>query len=479
MTRLKTSKKGEALERFLSECRSQGLSRRKWRYRVKARNARKLTNAEKQARRKKRLNKKASYNEKIAEIQAMIVREAEELRATLGKYSVKQILDDIYQSHRLKRRVKNSGRFNAFASLSLAKINAEVPPGAPREKLTAHMGDIAKEWGAMSKDEQIEATRDHLETLHQNRMNREAGHHNAALAAYHDTRLTFDDCQDALTRLGMRTGDQSILITVRSDSGHFNQPRVFVSSDRVTEFFALAFKLGPDELSKRMEGYMLSGIEGVVRTHAQQLCLEKSKLSNLILEKLQHCAGKAKVTRMAYTNFAEHITASHGVILKNWPPGIKFVSPSNLTTASDVRLLTTSFENNVTHFYKMTSAEFAEWKRNPNRLVDVSQPATPSNAADDAASDTDSQNTTADGPSQHDSSGSEQVGVTESNVASPNVPSPTAAPSVVGSSAPAASFVNSFAVTTADGSGVQYVQKKRKRRSDADKPRGPRKKAAL
>ncbi|KAJ3720929.1 hypothetical protein C8R42DRAFT_551517, partial [Lentinula raphanica] len=223
------------------------------------------------------------------------------------------------------------------------------------------MSEIAKEWAGMSKDEQIEATRDHIEVLHKNRLNREVGRHNASLAAFHDTRLTLDDCEDALTRLAMRTGDQSFLLTVRSDSGHFNQPRVFVTSDRVTEFFALAFKLRPEELSKRMEGYMLSGIEGVVRTHAQQLCFEKSKLSELILNKLQRCAGKAKITRMAYTNFAEHVTASHGIVLKNWPPGIKFVSPSNLTTASDVRLLTTSFENDVTHFYKMTNAEYSEW----------------------------------------------------------------------------------------------------------------------
>ncbi|KAJ3751887.1 hypothetical protein EV360DRAFT_10603, partial [Lentinula raphanica] len=230
-----------------------------------------------------------------------------------------------------------------------------------KEKLSNHITEIAKKWAAMNEEERIEATKDHIDVLEENRVNREIGHHNTSLAAFHDSRLTLDGCEEALMRLAMRTGNESILISVRSDLSHFNAPRVVVSSNRIVEFFSLAFKMGPDELGKRMEGYMLSGIEGVVTSYAQQLQNEKAKLAQLILDKLQQCAGKTKVSRMLYTNFGERITAPFGIVLKNWPPGIKFVCPSSLTTGADVRLLTASFQNDNTHFYKMTASEYAEW----------------------------------------------------------------------------------------------------------------------
>ncbi|KAJ3728322.1 hypothetical protein C8R42DRAFT_560244, partial [Lentinula raphanica] len=237
--------------------------------------------------------------------------------------------------------------------------------GDNKEKLADHMDEIADKWKAMSKDERVEATKDHLEVLADNRVNRELGHHNASLAAFHDSRLTVDSCQEAVSNmlacLSVRTGDESILISVHSDVSHFNAPRVYATSDRVFEFFALAFKVRPEELGKRMEGYMLSGIEGVVTSYAQQLLNEKAALAQLILDKLQQCAGKTKISRMLYTNFGERITAPHGIVLKNWPPGIKFVCPSSLTTAADVRLLTASFQNDNTHFYKLSTSEYNEW----------------------------------------------------------------------------------------------------------------------
>ncbi|KAJ3725501.1 hypothetical protein C8R42DRAFT_575693 [Lentinula raphanica] len=449
MPRLKTAKKGQALERFLSEARAEGQSRRPWRYRVKPRNVKKLTNQEKLARKQRCSDEKSLYTEKILAVQAMIFDEATKIREECGKYTVKQIVDDIYQTHRLKIRAKRSGMWNAFTSLEMAKINEGkqnlfryYSPGGDKERLSNHITEIAKKWATMNEEERMEATKDHIDVLEENRVNREIGHHNTSLAAFHDSRLTLDGCEEALMRLAMRTGNESILITVRSDLSHFNAPRIVVSSNRVVEFFSLAFKMGPDELGKRMEGYMLSGIEG-------------------------QCAGKTKVSRMLYTNFGERITAPFGIILKNWPPGIKFVCPSSLTTGADVRLLTASFQNDNTHFYKMTASEYAEWSRNPNRFHEAErqtqvveeQPRSENDPTSDAADATP--------PSQ-------------SIVPSESVTADTSAPSdSTAMSSTTATFVNSFAVRAEDGTGVAYVQKKRKKRLDANKPRGPRKKRAV
>ncbi|KAJ3831296.1 hypothetical protein F5878DRAFT_549720 [Lentinula raphanica] len=479
MPRLKTAKKGQALERFLSEARAEGQSRRPWRYRVKPRNVKKLTNQEKLARKQRRSDEKSLYTEKILAVQAMIFDEATKIREECGKYTVKQIVDDIYQTHRLKIRAKRSGMWNAFTSLEMAKINEGKQNlfryysffiesiSRYKERLSNHITEIAKKWATMNEEERMEATKDHIDVLEENRVNREIGHHNTSLAAFHDSRLTLDGCEEALMRLAMCTGNESILITVRSDLSHFNAPRIVVSSNRVVEFFSLAFKMGPDELGKRMEGYMLSGIEGVVTSYAQQLQNEKAKLAQLILDKLQQCAGKTKVSRMLYTNFGERITAPFGIILKNWPPGIKFVCPSSLTTGADVRLLTASFQNDNTHFYKMTASEYAEWSRNPNRFHEAErqtqvveeQPRSENDPTSDAANATPT---------------SQSIVPSESVTADTSAPSDSTA-----TSSTTATFVNSFAVRAEDGTGVAYVQKKRKKCSDANKPRGPRKKRAV
>ncbi|KAJ3817587.1 hypothetical protein F5880DRAFT_1618140 [Lentinula raphanica] len=434
MPRLKTAKKGQALERFLSEARAEGQSRRPWRYRVKPRNVKKLTYQEKLARKQRRADEKSLYTKKILAVQALIFDEATKIREECGKYTVKQIVDDIYQTHC-------------------------VAPGGDKEKLSNHITEIAKKWAAMNEEERIEARKDHIDVLEENRVNREIGHHNTSLAAFHDSRLTLDGCEEVLMRLAMCTGNKSILISVRSDLSHFNAPRVVVSSNRVVEFFSLAFKMGPDELGKRMEGYMLSGIEGVVTSYAQQLQNEKAKLAQLILDKLQQCAGKTKVSRMLYTNFGERITAPFGIVLKNWPPGIKFVCPSSLTTGADVRLLTASFQNDNTHFYKMTASEYAEWTESQTPVVGEEP------RGDDSNPTSDTTNVTPTGQSDTPS---------EPVTADTGTPSDSTA-----TSSSTATFVNSFAVRAEDGTSVAYVQKKRKKRSDANKPRGPRKKRAV
>lgn len=65
-----------------------------------------------------------------------------------------------------------------------------------------------------------------------------------------------------LGKLNGRTGDESLLITVRSDPTHFNAPLVYRTGERVDEFCNLGLKASPEEIGTRMEGYMISGVSG-------------------------------------------------------------------------------------------------------------------------------------------------------------------------------------------------------------------------
>jgi hypothetical protein len=66
-----------------------------------------------------------------------------------------------------------------------------------------------------------------------------------------------------LATLSARTGCHTALITVRGDLDHYNRPYVYLSDDRVGDFFQLALKETPSNFATRLEGYCTSGVTGM------------------------------------------------------------------------------------------------------------------------------------------------------------------------------------------------------------------------
>lgn len=142
------------------------------------------------------------------------------------------------------------------------------------------MADIALKWAGLTQEERSAATLEKVKALALARENKEVGHHNVPLAAFHDTRLTYTDIVEAvskyslplvlfksnlilnlqLRKLNGRTGDESLLVVVRSDTTHFNGPLVYRTGERVDEFCNLGLKMAPEDIGTRMEGYMISGV---------------------------------------------------------------------------------------------------------------------------------------------------------------------------------------------------------------------------
>ncbi|THU88292.1 hypothetical protein K435DRAFT_607629, partial [Dendrothele bispora CBS 962.96] len=250
--------------------------------------------------------------------------------------------------------------FQAFVRVEMKAINSTVPEGQRRKKIAECIGDIGKKWAAMSNEEQQEATSSTLKELEDSRDNRELAHHNSSISAFHDVRTTIEDAKLLLQRLNSRTGVESMLVVVRSNSEHFNPPEAWVTSERVGSFCELAFKQTPHAIALCLEGYCISGVEGVARNYVAETVEMKKDLVKLIFEKLKIAGGKTHIPRMYYKNFDDHITAKHGIKIINWPLE-KFCCPSELSTRVDIQVLRNAWESGTTFFYKMTKSEWNDW----------------------------------------------------------------------------------------------------------------------
>ncbi|THU85585.1 hypothetical protein K435DRAFT_618384, partial [Dendrothele bispora CBS 962.96] len=255
---------------------------------------------------------------------------------------------------------RKANRFNAFLRVEMKRVNDALGPDEPRRKANECAAEIAEKWKAMSEDEQKAATESAMKELGDHRENRHLGAHNSAISTFHDFRTSMDAVKLELQRLNARTGTEVVLIAVRSNVSHFHRPEVVMTSDRPMDFFNMAFKQPISDVAARMEGYMISGVEGLVRNHQQRLLQKKSELRNLVYKKLQECAGRSKIPRMYYVNFADKITRVHRIVVKNWPLE-KFINPSSLGSMIEVELLLNAWNSGTTYFHKLTSSEYEDW----------------------------------------------------------------------------------------------------------------------
>ncbi|KAG2031437.1 hypothetical protein BDR03DRAFT_817799, partial [Suillus americanus] len=250
-------------------------------------------------------------------------------------------------------------RWNAFLRSEVKAMNAGREPDERRIKATEVGREIAERWNAMSQQEKIDVTKDLMEDLEEHRNNKSLTSHNVPISAFHDIRATLDSVTQTLANLSARTGCHTALITVRGDLDHYNRPYVYLSDDRVGDFFQLALKEAPSNFATRLEGYCTSGVTGVISNYKKSFLQLKSKTSALILDKLRD-ATQVPVSRMYYVNFDENITAQHGVVLENWPLK-KFASPGDIGSMVEVKTVYNAFMSGATKFRKLTAAEWQEW----------------------------------------------------------------------------------------------------------------------
>ncbi|GBE84609.1 hypothetical protein SCP_0605880 [Sparassis crispa] len=151
------------------------------------------------------------------------------------------------------------------------------------------------------------------------------------------------------------------MLAVRSSADHYNQPHVFMTSEKLADFFTTSFNATLSDVAVCLEGFCLSGIPGLLR-HSQDAILQlKASISALILRKLRETAG-TQVSRMYYVNFEQHITDKYGVVLKNWPLE-KFCSPSVVNSRTELDVLLCAWNTNATLFHRLSTEELEKWRQ--------------------------------------------------------------------------------------------------------------------
>lgn len=171
---------------------------------------------------------------------------------------------------------------------------------------------------------------------------------------------------------------------------------------------------------------------------------------------IEAAAAPTKVSRMYYQNFDTYITAKLGVIIENWPLQ-KFCCPGDISSRTELTVLSHAWESNATRFRKLTDSEFNEWDNQRFQAV-----------MDQARAERDA--------------GMEVDGKGQENriEGCDNAPPLDSVDGVqVSNSLPCQQQTSTHAVnvvTMVNGNGVNIPKKTRKERSDKGQKRGPRKK---
>ncbi|KAI0713718.1 hypothetical protein C8Q76DRAFT_576854, partial [Earliella scabrosa] len=342
-----------------------------------------LTSIQKTQRKLLRLERKETLDTALSQARAKIWEMAEALHATNPRHTPQYYFRLIMQHTRLKGQQRLPSRWNAFLSMEMEQRNKALPEGTDRKRVSED--DIPKEvsdkWHAMSKEEQAAYTEERYQELLARREGRQAPTPSVPIQTFHDARATVANIQQELIGLNTRTGIEALVFIVKSGPLDFNQPYAFYTNERLADYITLATKNTVPEFAKRLEGYCISGINGLKTSYRQTLLNLKAGAAAIINEKLT-LATKGQVTRMQYLNFDEHITAIHLIVIDRWLLSI-FCAPGDLSSALELQTLIDSWSNDVTRFRKLSEEEFTEWRR--QRLAGGPAPARSAKADEETA----------------------------------------------------------------------------------------------
>ncbi|KAI1792844.1 hypothetical protein LXA43DRAFT_1060225 [Ganoderma leucocontextum] len=473
----------------------------------------KLTQEERRTKQAVRDAKKLSLTTALTDARKAVMELAENLAKQFPSHNKDHYYRLIMQLP-AKKSKRQISQWCAYLSIRLDTHNeslvAENGDDAQRARVTKDglLQEISEEWAAMSPEAKRAVTAEKVQELEERRDNRLEAVHNSNVSACHDARVTLKNIQTELENLHKRTGTAVLMVATRGSIEVFGDPVVHYSDSRVQQFVESTVGATLEDIALRMEGYCVSGVQGVVGNHLERTLLLKGQLRNLILAKLckssflratrvvgvhadditEDAAKRAKrgeIKRMNYTNFADAITAKVGIVAENWTS--RFETPSGLSHL-EVEIALRAWEAGTTRFRALTDEEWRAWleaRYHPQTAMSPSPEATPPT--------TDATSTPTASAHPSNSVPAENAQPAENTPTDENAPADTPRDPMPGEKrpptdsevhAPAAKhvcsgpmsvdFINSG--TPAAGEAFSIPKSTRKKRSDAGVPRGPRKK---
>ncbi|KAG6901167.1 hypothetical protein C0995_016183 [Termitomyces sp. Mi166 len=134
-----------------------------------------------------RSDTKATYQQALQEAQDHVHMLAEGLQSQFQKHSVEYYYKEIMQTSCLQKKRKKAGSWNAFVSIEMQWINAELPPGIPKKKVNDFIGEIAAKWKSLSDEEKAQLTEEKVTTLCNTHKMHDLASHNVPISMFHDT----------------------------------------------------------------------------------------------------------------------------------------------------------------------------------------------------------------------------------------------------------------------------------------------------
>ncbi|KAH0587274.1 hypothetical protein H2248_006078 [Termitomyces sp. 'cryptogamus'] len=138
---------------------------------------------------------------------------------------------------------------------------SELPASTPKKKVNDYIATIAAKWRGMSEDKKINYTEKKMVDLHNIYEMHELVSYNVAISAFHNAHVTLKGMDDELCQLHACTGFEVLMIAMKSNKEHYDQPHLLTMSDCVKTFIELTMKESLSDVSVWMEAYMLSGIQ--------------------------------------------------------------------------------------------------------------------------------------------------------------------------------------------------------------------------
>ncbi|KAI0075053.1 hypothetical protein K474DRAFT_1676624 [Panus rudis PR-1116 ss-1] len=389
----------------------------------------------------------------------------------------------LMQNARVAKTKRKLNLYNVFQSLRLEQLNADIPEGQPHLKSNSRevQARLTSEWRAMSKEEQVEVTKERAAVLEARRESADVGRHNVHIAAFHDVRATLHHVTEQLDFLNKRTDVEFLLLSSRGDMTQYNRPMVWRSSTIMDGFCSNVLSVNTLDLVARMEAYTLAGIKGVKGTYNKELKELRQACSSLIYRQCQELVSPNPFPKMHYTDFDEYLTRRHRVRYVGWPLDA-FKSPFLVTSLVELRVLHANLESGATKFVKLTEEEYAEWRESRtnrpapptcppssngnNNAGTVDQPSSSPGADQQTPLDNAENNANASADAQSLSASATAAGPSAPTPPSSELPGGGAVDASRGTKRPLEM------IFTADG---VVTKKPRKQRSDKGKKRGPTK----
>ncbi|THH23220.1 hypothetical protein EUX98_g7958, partial [Antrodiella citrinella] len=343
------------------KCSPSGITRSPWRHRSKVA---KLLPADLARIKEKRAAARSAFTISLTAALECVDREAERLHAEHPNHSKDYYLQQIMQTGNCVQSKRKPNRWNAFQRQMLKEINDELPPGAPRYKITNPVvrTRIMGEWNKLDHKSRDEATEASLKELIEFRDNKGTTH-NSNVSAQRDATRTLATLQKEIDALATRTGVEVILLSVRGNVTQNHHPFSYVTSDRVEDFFKMSYKTSLPDMLAQLEAYCISGLSGLAKHSAIGTVALKSEVAELISQKLGEVT-QGRCTRMVYGSFAK-ITEQYGVVIKNWPlPDFK--PPGQFNTRAEVTVLMNAWQSDSTRFEILGKTEHEAWLKERN-----------------------------------------------------------------------------------------------------------------